>query len=240
MTSSGARRSPVSNVAYSQRANQYVFVELRMLPNILRYEWVHVGDRHSYGETKRKIARQVCARSGKMQIYFATMECMGKVLIHLCDVWSLVFVDVYIYIIICPFNSGNVLNMFCLPFLNAKQGTVVNPVAAALCALIVYSEFLIHPMVLLSTSRRMRQEVLRSLKRHSPCCCWLPPDAPNLSTLNNQQRSPSSISGTRYTRPRKSSRHDVDVRRPRRTVIWQGTGRVTLEVFDSLQSFCID
>ncbi|KAI9565434.1 hypothetical protein GHT06_009226 [Daphnia sinensis] len=51
------------------------------------------------------------------------------------------------------------------------QGTVVNPVAAALCALIVYSEFLIHPMVLLSTSRRMRQEVLRTLKRHSPCCC---------------------------------------------------------------------
>merc|ERR1712071_37504 len=49
------------------------------------------------------------------------------------------------------------------------QGTVVNPVAAALCALIVYSEFLIHPMVLLSTSQRMRQEIIRTLKRHS-CC----------------------------------------------------------------------
>ena len=37
----------------------------------------------------------------------------------------------------------------CIQFGPQQQGTVVNPVAAALCALIVYSEFLIHPMVLL-------------------------------------------------------------------------------------------
>jgi hypothetical protein len=66
-----------------------------------------------------------------------------------------------------------VISFYCVALGGSQQqGTVVNPVAAALCALIVYSEFLIHPMVLLSTSRRMRQEVLRTLKRHSPCCCW--------------------------------------------------------------------
>ena len=68
-------------------------------------------------------------------------------------------------------NNVHIVSL-CIQFGPQQQGTVVNPVAAALCALIVYSEFLIHPMVLLSTSRRMRQEVLRTLKRHSPCCCW--------------------------------------------------------------------
>ena len=54
----------------------------------------------------------------------------------------------------------------------SRQGTVVNPVAAALCALIVYAEFLIHPMVLMATSRRMRQEIFKSLKRHISSCYW--------------------------------------------------------------------
>lgn len=45
------------------------------------------------------------------------------------------------------------------------HGWFLHPIAILLCDLIVYSEFLIHPVVLLSTSTRLRTEIRQTLQR---------------------------------------------------------------------------
>ena len=44
------------------------------------------------------------------------------------------------------------------------HGWFLHPIAILLCDMIVYSEFLIHPVVLLSTSTKLRTEVKHTLK----------------------------------------------------------------------------
>ena len=44
------------------------------------------------------------------------------------------------------------------------HGWVLPPGAILVCDLFVYSEFLIHPVLLLAASRRMRREIGRGLK----------------------------------------------------------------------------
>ena len=45
------------------------------------------------------------------------------------------------------------------------HGWYLHPIAILLCDFIVYSEFLIHPLVLLSTSTKLRTEVKQTLHR---------------------------------------------------------------------------
>ena len=45
------------------------------------------------------------------------------------------------------------------------HGRWLHPIAILLCDMIVYSEFLIHPVVLLSTSTRLRTEIRQTLQR---------------------------------------------------------------------------
>lgn len=45
------------------------------------------------------------------------------------------------------------------------HGWFLHPIAILLCDMIVYSEFLIHPVVLLSTSTKLRQEIKQTLQR---------------------------------------------------------------------------
>lgn len=44
------------------------------------------------------------------------------------------------------------------------HGWFLHPIAILICDMVVYAEFLIHPIVLLSTSTKMRKEILHSIK----------------------------------------------------------------------------
>ena len=44
------------------------------------------------------------------------------------------------------------------------HGWILPPVGIVLCDFVVYSEFMIHPLVLLATSRKMRKEIVISLR----------------------------------------------------------------------------
>ena len=45
------------------------------------------------------------------------------------------------------------------------HGWFLHPIAILLCDMVVYSEFLIHPILLLSTSTKLRQEIKQTLQR---------------------------------------------------------------------------
>ena len=45
------------------------------------------------------------------------------------------------------------------------HGWFLHPIAILLCDMVVYAEFLIHPVVLLSTSTKLRHEIGHTLKR---------------------------------------------------------------------------
>ena len=45
------------------------------------------------------------------------------------------------------------------------HGWFLHPIAILLCDMVVYSEFLIHPLLLLSTSTKLRQEIKQTLLR---------------------------------------------------------------------------
>ena len=71
------------------------------------------------------------------------------------------------------------------------HGWILPPGAILVCEIFVYSEFLIHPLLLLGASGKMRREVLRGVKTNVTVR-WSPLFGSHLVVLAFYYRRPSS------------------------------------------------